>query len=153
MIRLGSGCSGKTKWRSCTSTDWSITEWTIQQQDGLLDAIYCLMMMFTAAFKWCRFYLFLKKWKIKYFWNIVSVKANEGPAGLANDTCDVCMIPIICTCCRGWGFSSALVNCHKTAVGSDPSLVFLKLSVCIKQHGTCIAWLFVCRGILGKIML
>lgn len=60
-----------------------------------------LLMMFTAAFKWCRFYLFLKKWKVKYFWNIVSVKASERPAGLANDTCDVCMIPIICTCCRG----------------------------------------------------
>lgn len=65
---------------------------------------------------------------------------------------DVCVIQIICTSCRGCGFCSAVLNCHKAALVSGPSLVSLnlKLSVCIKQHRvTCFTWL----GFLGEIML
>lgn len=76
----GAGCSGKTERRALES-----------EQSGS-NVVYLMrfiaLLMFTAAFKWCRFYLFLKKWKMKYFWNIVSVMANEWMAGLANDTCD-----------------------------------------------------------------
>lgn len=76
-------------------------------------------LRFTAALNWCRFYLFLKKWKIKYFWNISSVKASEWPA-----------LP---TC----GFCSAVLNCHKAALVSGPSLVSLHLKPSVCEAESC----------------
>lgn len=112
-------------------------------------------LRFTAAFNWCRFYLFLKKEtnfkKMKYFWTIASVKANEWPP--------LPMIHVMFVWSKSFAHAAGDVGLFSYTKLSQGSIGFRSFSCVFELKAirmwSSIMWLalLVCRCLLGEIML